>query len=462
VSEENLEDGGIPDFLRDPVGLVRRRWRWMILVLAAGLIATGAIIISIPVRYLATASILISGQTMPEEFIRPIVAESSSFQRINELVGEMTSRERLLGLEKKHDLFPAERGVLKPNELMMLVRAGIEVGTAQGFGRRSRGDTSSIYTVSFRHARPAAAAAVANELAGDFAAVSVRLRGEQARVTTQFLRTQLVEKEAELRAQERKITEFKERYRGELPGELQTNLNKLERLAAERQSINRAISDAETRLAMMTSSGTPESPNSPLARLAALRSQLAGQRSVYTDEHPNVLSLRRQIATLEKEIAEGGPTASDPTRQILLGSTSRGIADMRKRLVEIAAETSDREARVARTPKREEEQGALQGHAEVLRNEYLSFLHKVETAELAQRLETAQQGERISVLDRALPPSEPERTRLKYLLAGLVGSLGLAALLGLGLELLDPVLVSSEQIEEHFGLPVLGSVPRIS
>ncbi|MCP5055831.1 MAG: hypothetical protein GY937_03795 [bacterium] len=461
MSEEDLEGGGLPDFLRDPMGLLKRRWRSMALVLALGVVATGAIVVSIPVRFLATASILVSGQSMPEEFIRPIVAESS-FQRINELVGEVIARDRLLALEKKHDLFPAERAVLPPNELMMLVQESIEVGIEQGFGPRSRGDTSSIYTISFQHSRPDTAAAVANELAGDFAAVSAGLRGEKARLTTQFLRTQLVEKEAELRAQERKITEFKETYRGELPGELQSNLNKLERLAAERQSINLAISEAETRLAMMTSSETPESPNSPLARLTALRSQLAEQRSVYTDEHPNVLSLRRQIATLEKEIADGGATASDPTRQILLESTSRGIDDMRKRLIEIASETADREARVARTPKREEEQAALQQHTEVLRNEYLSFLHKVETAEMAQRLETAQQGERISVLDHALPPSEPERTRLKYMLAGLVASLGLAAALGLSLELLDPVLFSSEQIEEHFGLPVLGSVPRIS
>ena len=461
MSEEDLEGGGLPDFLRDPRGMLRRRWRWMSLLLAAGLIVTGSFVVSIPVRYLATATILVSGQTIPEDFIRSIV-EDSSFRRINELVGEITARERLLALERKYDLYPAVRDTLSPNELMGLVRSSIVVDTGQGFGRRTRGDTTSIYTVSFRHPEPAKAAAMANELAGDFAAVNVRLRGEQARLTTQFLRTQLVEKEAELRKQERKITTFKEQYRGELPGELQSNLNKLERLAAERMSINTAISDAETRLAMMSSSQTPQSPYSPLARLTTLRSQLAQERSIYTDEHPNVLSLRRQIATLEKEIEDGGDAAADPTRQILLGSTTRSIENMRARLIEISADTAERDARVARTPKREEELSALAGHASVLRDEYLSFLRKVETAELAQKLETAQQGEQISVLDRALPPTEPERTRIKYLLAGLVGSLGLAIALGLGLELLDPVLVSGDQIEEQFGLPLLGSVPRIS
>lgn len=461
MSEEDLEGSGLPDFLRDPKGMLLRRWRWMSLVLAAGLLLTSGIVVTIPVRYLATATILVSGQSIPEEFVRSIV-EESSYQRINELVGEITSRERLLALERKHDLYPAMRDIASPNELMTLIGSGIVVGTAQGFGRRQRGETSSIYTVSYRHADPAKAAAVANELAGDFTAVNVRMRGERARLTTEFLRTQLNEKEEELRIQQGKITNFKEQYRGELPGELGSNLNKLERLAAERLSITSAISEAETRLAMMTSSETLDSPYSPRARITILRSQLAEQRSIYTDEHPNVLSLRRQIATLEQEISDGGSAAADPTREILLSSTQRGIERMRARLITISAETADRDARVARTPKREEELAALDGHASVLREEYLSFLHKVETAELAQKLETAQQGEQISVLDRALPPTQPERTRLKYLLAGFVGSLGLAIALGLGLEALDPVLVSSSQIEEQFGLPVLGSVPRIT
>ncbi len=461
MSEEDLEGGGLPDFLRDPTGTLRRRWRWMALVLATGLLATGALVISIPVQYLATASILVSGQSIPEDFIRPIV-EESSFERMNELISEMTSRERLLTLEKDHDLYPALRGTVSPNELVAMVRSSIEVGTERGLGRRQRGETSSIYTVSFRHTQSSAAAAVANDLAGDFEAVSVRIRGEKARLTTQFLRDQLVEKEAELQAQERKITRFKEQYRGELPSELQSNLAKLERLAAERQSINGAIAEAETRLAMMSATGSPENPNSPLARLTSLKSQLAEQTAVYTDEHPNVLSLRRQIATLEKEIAAGAGATADPTRAILLRSSERSLSDLRARLGEIAVEIADREARVARTPKREEELSALDDRASVLRQEYLGFLQKVEAAELAGKLETAQQGEQIEILSPALPPSEPEATRLKYLLAGLVGSLGLAAALGLALELLDPVLVSGEQIEEQFGLPVLGSVPRIS
>jgi capsular polysaccharide biosynthesis protein len=66
------------------------------------------------------------------------------------------------------------------------------------------------------------------------------------------------------------------------------------------------------------------------------------------------------------------------------------------------------------------------------------------------------------VIEPAVPPTAPARSRPKYFAAGLVAALGLACLVGIALELLDPVLVSPLQLERESGMPVLGSVPRIS
>jgi capsular polysaccharide biosynthesis protein len=98
----------------------------------------------------------------------------------------------------------------------------------------------------------------------------------------------------------------------------------------------------------------------------------------------------------------------------------------------------------------------------VLRETYTEFLHKVQEAELAQSLEAAQHGERVSVLDWAGVPTQPQRTRWKYLAAGLVAALGLGLGVGIVLETFDPVLVSARQVERDSGLPVLGSIPRIA
>ena len=50
------------------------------------------------------------------------------------------------------------------------------------------------------------------------------------------------------------------------------------------------------------------------------------------------------------------------------------------------------------------------------------FLRKVEDAEMAQELESAQQGGRFTLVDEAEPRMNPKRARWKYLAAGLAAS----------------------------------------
>ncbi|HVN61492.1 MAG TPA: hypothetical protein VMT59_09505, partial [Gaiellaceae bacterium] len=104
----------------------------------------------------------------------------------------------------------------------------------------------------------------------------------------------------------------------------------------------------------------------------------------------------------------------------------------------------------------------LQERETGLREAYQESLRKLKEAELAENLALAQQGDRVSVLDAAYPPSKPERTRWKSAAAGVVGALAVAGLAGLFLEWLNPVLTSRASLEAAGDAPVLGSVPRIA
>jgi uncharacterized protein involved in exopolysaccharide biosynthesis len=221
------------------------------------------------------------------------------------------------------------------------------------------------------------------------------------------------------------------------------------------------VAETETRLAMLLSANDP---NSPEARLATLKNKLAEETSVHTDEHPNVSSLRRQIGALEEAIERDSGDTSAPfaARSTLVAAERRTLAELRRQQEATEARLGEIDVRVANTPKRQEEINSLEEKVRVLRDNYRDFLRKVQDAELAQNLESAQQGERVVILDRAAPPTQPERNRLKYVLAGIVASFGFSLAVGFVLELADPVIVSSDHVETALELPVLGSVYRIS
>ncbi len=462
VTQDEAEAGQLPAFVTDPRGVLRRRWHWMAGVVAIGVVATAVFVASIPVTYLASATLLVSDQQIPEQFVS-VTVPSDPLDRVDALVGEILSRERLAPLVEKHKLYAELRGKTAMLDLVALARTNIGVGPADVVAQKRRGGPpASVYAIAFRDGNPKVAADVANDLATLFTAATTRIRGQQARLTSDFMRAELERSERELREQERQVSEFKERYRGELPTELQTNLSKLDRLTSQRQAVMTQLSIAETRLADMTQLGDFSSPTSAYSRLSALRAKLATEMAVNTDEHPNVIATRRQIEALEHEIAAGGGSMSgDPSQEIALRTAKQEVADLKTQLTRMAAESEELEAKVARTPEREEEMTALSQKVSVLQETYLSNLRKLQAAELSESVESAQQGARVQVLDRAVPPTEPERTRIKYLFAGLAASLLGACGLALLLELIDPVIVSAKQIETELGLAVLGSIGHI-
>lgn len=69
----------------------------------------------------------------------------------------------------------------------------------------------------------------------------------------------------------------------------------------------------------------------------------------------------------------------------------------------------------------------------------------------------------ISIVDQADPPQKPSSPRLVLnLILSLVAGLGLGAALALGLEQMDEAIADPEEIERQFGLPLLGSVPKVA
>jgi uncharacterized protein involved in exopolysaccharide biosynthesis len=411
------------DSLRDPLGILRRRWRPMLFVMLACLAATPLALWLLPPVYVARASVLIATQKLSESFVRPTIQEDAT-ERINALTSQVLSRQSLMEVVEQFDLYPELRETKGMDEAVAALSRSISIELDPGI--RSAGERARVVLVYFSDQQAARAAEVANDIAHRLTLAGIRLRSEQARVTTEFLRSELESAEVALREQSKKVSEFEQQHRGELPSELESNLRRLERLQQQRNSLALQIAEGETRVA--TLSVQERSSGAPDTRMSDVRAALARELSVNRESHPNVRSLRRQIELLKKEPGGG---AGGGGQHGVTDAARRELAQLREQLNDTDRELVELDRSVARIPAVGQELGALSQRETVLRENYLEFMRKVNDAELAQNLELAQQGGRVSILDPATTPTEPKRPRWLIVRARVVVSIGLALRLGL-------------------------------
>jgi uncharacterized protein involved in exopolysaccharide biosynthesis len=139
----------------------------------------------------------------------------------------------------------------------------------------------------------------------------------------------------------------------------------------------------------------------------------------------------------------------------------REVDALRTQAREVEQKIRELDATVATIPARQEELTELEQREALLRDRFVNAARKVQEAELAENLQHAKQGFQVSQLDVAIPPSEPMRTRWKKAVLAAGAVLGASVMTGLLLEFIDPVIVSSRQLEAKTGAIPLGVVPRI-
>ena len=286
------EGGPFAEMIRDPLGVVRRHVRPMLAVALAGLVVTALVAALHSPQFAARATVLIASQKLSADFVRPTI-EEDVMERVNALTAEALSREKLAGVVDSFDLFPGIRENAGMIEAVAALRSRITI-EAEKQPVETRNARALVLSIEFTGNDPQVAADVANAVAGQFSDAGVRLRAQQARLTTDFMRRELESAEAALREQKREISEFQQAHRGELPSEMESNLRRLERLQQQRNSLAMQITERETRLAL--AGATSGSPDPAAARLRELESQLARELGVNKETHPNVMSLRRQVA----------------------------------------------------------------------------------------------------------------------------------------------------------------------
>ena len=502
----------------DYLDILRRR-KWYI-VFSILFVLFGGSVYSVvaPEKYKSSTTILVVAQRVPEGYVRSTISTRVD-ERLFTIRQQVLSRTRLMAVMEELGLYKEERKKLPAEEVVEKMRKSIDiqVASATDKGGRRRDSSEDAFTLTVTHENPQSAMMTASRLASYFIDENLKSREQQAVGTSEFLESQLQETKARLEKQEEKVKQYKLRFMGELPQQLQANLQILSRLQDQLKMNSDAIRSAQDRKvyveaqigaleaqlnAIKSQLGAAGAENTVVIgdqgfalvnELAAKRSQLIALSAKYTEQYPEIRRLKEEIAQLEKRLAEPsrkeeatGTTGPPTVRRPVAGGSAYGTApgakerDEINRLraqragldSEIASLRKDRqgvekavaglEARVEKSPRREQEMVSLTRDYENLKASYDDLLKKKLDAEVSQNLEKRQKGEQFQILDPADLPQEPFTPNRPKVL-GI--SLAVAMLIGfggaIGFEMINPTLRGKRDFQHFFQVPVLGSIPII-
>jgi uncharacterized protein involved in exopolysaccharide biosynthesis len=451
---------GMPALLRDPVGVLKRGWRWSLIAFLLLIIPTVIVSRLIPLQFEAASRLMLSSKAIPDAFVPDTIIASGS-EQFQTVENRVMTRENLREIVETSDAFAKERQTRTLASIIDEFRNAIQIEKTTIRSGSRRSEPSIEIRVSLRGREPRQVADLVNHITVDMINEFLAYRSEQSQVTSDFMRREFEVADEDLRKHQRALAIFRERNRGSLPEEQLATVGRLERLESQRRSIILLINDARTQLAMP---GATASLNStvipPRERMQIELNRLLG---IYTEEHPQIQSLQRRIADLAKSNSEDPEANRDPrfvsnSRTLL----ENEIAARRSRLDEIDIEVAQLEMKVAQTSEITEEYRALERKEVILQEAYTDYLRKFKSAELSRSMEMAQQGTQLVRLEAARLPTRPIIPRVAFTAAALIVTLAGSLLIGVAREILKPVVIDSAHLQQITSLPTLGSIPPIS
>jgi polysaccharide chain length determinant protein (PEP-CTERM system associated) len=466
--------------------MARRRWAWVLIPALVAPLAGFLISFALTPKYNSQSLLLVEDQVVPTGYVSPIVTAHVSDRMIT-MQQNVLSRARLqpivdrLGLVRKGKSADAVIGQIRDNVAVWPYHRG-GAGTADVSGFR----------VSYSSDNPRDAQQVCAEITSLLLTENQEVREQVARTTTEFLSRQVEQSKRNLDEMDAKLSEFKIQHFGRLPGDVDANMRMLasmtSQLDASTQNIARMQQNKshtemilEQYLAALKSSQA--APTFPTLRqqLLRLQNQLVILQTKYTDDFPDVVKTKHEIAQLQAKLREinSDPEKSDASLENTVPRDGARleppeIRSLREQIyhsdlaIERAIEAQKRlkermdsfESRFSLDAAIEEEWKQLTRDNGAAHSIYNQLLMNKSAAEIQTEMEHNQQGEQLRLIDQAnLPNSPVYPVRSKFAMYGLAAGLGIGLTIALLLELQDKAIRNEGDVVAALGLPMLGSVP---
>lgn len=478
---------GIPNELIAPY--TRQLWRhkWLSVALAWVICVIGwAAIELIPPKYESSARVYLSADQLLTPILNGVAINDDPARQLEYLQKTLLSRPNLeqvihlsdLDLNSKRQLTPSEH-----EDLLQALAHDISIKL----------QTTNLLTLSYRNTDPVIARNVINSVVTVFAENSTGTNRGEMDNAKKFLDHQIDDYETQLRAAEKRRAQFHEKYLDLLPA-LDGAVSRLEAgrgavaklqlqvadaratrdaLAHELEGIPKLLS-VDSTAAQIIIAGKPLGVH---AQLEEAQAKLMDLKTRFTDQYPDVIALRKQIADLEARAASEAAKPAAPSSnkektdvanpvyeqvKIRLVEAETALASQERALKQAQDEQAALEKKAIETPGVDAQAQDLDRDYAVKKKAYDELLAKREQTRIADAANTTADKIQFRIVDAPQVPVVPAAPNQPLLLLGVfVLAIGAAVAVPFVLLQIDKSFTTVVSLRA-LGLPVLGSVSRFS
>ena len=435
------------------LSLFFRRLHYFLILTALGSAVGITLALLLPPRYVAQARLVVESEQIPDELAASTV-RTEAREQLQIIQQRILTRDNLLEMANRLNIYRPVPGQpdrdLRPDEKVADLRRRIDISTSN-----RRGD-ATIVNVGFEAGVPALAASVTNEVVTLILEENVRMRTGVSGQTLEFFEREADRLDRELARRGAEIVAFKNANREALPDSLGFRRGRLEEAQAKLIQIGRdevALKDRRQNLVALYEAtgqiaGSTEALSPAARELRQLREEYARRIAVLSPENPRIKVLNSRIenmqAIVDKEASEeltiaglsrdGQPLTAYEIQLADLDGQIEVVAQLRAQL-ETAMEQL--QATIDATPENSITIQTLERDYANIQAQYNKAVSNRARAETGDMIEALSKGERISVIEQAVAPREPNSPdRPKLVTAGVGGGM----MMGLGLIVLLELL----------------------
>jgi uncharacterized protein involved in exopolysaccharide biosynthesis len=443
-----------------------RHTHWITLLVIIGS-AIGFGFTVLPQNFVGQARLLIEPQQISDE-LAPQTASLQTADQVDLIRQRVLRRQTVLDLARRMNLHDraSSASVNDPDRIVQDMRDRI---TLESVGGR---DAPTVLTVAFRWPDAKTAAIVSNEILDIILRENVALRTQSASKTRQFFEQEVARLETILAEHDRQILSFTETHKNALPDSLEYRRKQqgiaqehMLRLEGERLS---ALENRDAILDQMKLTGELQKtqgssrPSKDQQKLQELRSELLAQQAFLSVENPKVRLLQSRVAALQS-VDDGSLSDETPVNrdQALLVSVDRQIASLDRQYQLVANKVDALTQGIDATALNGILLDNLERAKQNARVQYDLAIGGKARAETGEMIEMLQQGQRLSIFEKAVTPQRPQGFSKRFqILLGAAAGLLVGICMSLAFTNLSPVVRRSEDLVKGLGITPFAVIPH--